>query len=184
MSEDRIITRFQRINLAFGCALLGATFAAYKAHAQTFDEAVRSNFALATERCLEVMIQRKLPATAFGQAGFVYRGENRGVNEFGIHRGVGHYFDAPADTAHAEVDDPNRVAGICTIYSKHLSPADASALVSALLFAQYPNTKVGGGADWSVPTASGLPLLVGVRTVTRHRYETPGTVSVSMGYPG
>ena len=35
-----------------------------------------------------------------------------------------------------------------------------------------------------VAHANGLPLIVSVSTITRHRYEAPGTVEVSMSFPG
>jgi hypothetical protein len=35
-----------------------------------------------------------------------------------------------------------------------------------------------------IETASGLPLILQTFTVERHRYEAPGTVQLSMSYPG
>jgi hypothetical protein len=155
------------------------------AHAQTFDEAVRANLSLATTLCLQTMIQRVPPAAAFGGAGFVYRGVDRGVNSFGVALGLDHYFDAPADTARAEVDEPNGTAGLCQVYSTHLAEAELAAIVGGALAALYPATQMRSPTEWSIPTPSGLPLIVTTETIgTNNRYEAPGTVRATMVYPG
>lgn len=156
-----------------------------KALAQTFDEAVRANLSLATTLCLQTMIQRIPPTTAFVGAGFVYRNVDRGVNDYGVALGLDHYFDAPADTARAEVDEPNGTAGLCQVYSTHLTEGELAAIVGGTLAAFYPATQMRSPTEWSIPTPSGLPLIVTTETIgSNNRYEAPGTVRATMVYPG
>ena len=132
MSEDRIITRFQRINLAFGCALLGATFAAYKANAQTFDEAVRMNVALALQLCNTPGWNGNLRASQFRAAGFSERVDRSTVNS-----DTTHFFNAPADTVSVEFyygEMPEH----CIVTSNHLSASDASAVLDSVIPRLYP----------------------------------------------
>jgi hypothetical protein len=154
--------------------------------AQTFDEAVRTNVAIATRLCLSVMIDRAGPRDVFEAAAFVYREEDRGTNDFGVDLGSGHYFDAPADTVHVEVPDPDAYAGICTLYTMHLDEAALIDVVSEALFPMFPAAQVRTEPNFSlmIETASGLPLILQTFTVERHRYEAPGTVQLSMSYPG
>lgn len=166
-------------------ALAALSALSVPAQAQTFEEAVQSNTRLGVALCLQVMIDRTLPRNAFGAAGFTYRADARGVNSYGIDQGFGHYFDAPADTAKAEVNNPDRTAGICTVYTKHLPEPVLASLVGNEIFQRYPSAQTRSATQWSIPTASGLPLIVNTGTIgTRHRYEDPGTVTVSMSYPG
>lgn len=151
---------------------------------QSFEDAVRANTALAVATCLDVMIARSLPRDAFIRAGFTYRSIHRGVNEYNVDRGFSHYFDAPVETAKAEVNAPDSIAGICTVYTAHLTEPELNALVASTLAQRQPGTQSRGPGSWAIPTASGLPLIVGTRTITRHRYEPAGTVSVGMSYPG
>lgn len=177
------MTRFQQVNLALGIGLL--TLIATLPRAQTFDEAARMNFALATDRCLDVMIARNLPNASFSQAGFAYRGVDRGINSYGVHRGVDHFFDAPAETARATVDAPDRIAGICSVLTTHMPETAAAAIVQQTILRQFPNAQINSPTQWSVRRADGLPLIISTRTIgTNHRYEKPGTVQVSMSYPG
>lgn len=178
------MTRFQRINLTFGMVLLVALTAA-AARSQTFQDAVRANFVLATDLCLNVMIQLTLPATAFSTAGFTYKSVDRGVNQYGIHRGYDHYFDAPADTARAEVDDPNRIAGLCYAFTAHLSLPEASQLVAGLITQRYPTVDSSRPNQWVI-RAGQLPLIVNISqgSNTAQLASGPGAVSVSMTYPG
>ncbi len=155
------------------------------APAQTFKEAVQMNVGLATTLCLEVMIRRTPAVTAFGNAGFVYRSADRGVNNYGVALGPDHYFDAPADTVKAELDTPNDIAGICQVLTTHLSETELTEIVAETIFRVYPGARVQGPNQWFIDTPSGLPLIVGTDTIgTNHRYEVPGTVRVGMSYPG
>jgi hypothetical protein len=130
------------------------------------------------------MIQRTTPRDAFGNSGFVYRAIDRGVNDYGIALGLDHYFDAPASTAKAEVDDPGR-AGLCMVFSTHLSEVDLGQIVASEVFRLYPGTRPRTEFGWSIPTPSGLPLIVNTDTIgTGHRYEEPGTVRGTMSFPG
>jgi hypothetical protein len=154
------------------------------AQAQTFEDAVRANTQLATGLCLQVMIQRAAPRQVFSAAGFTYRAEDRGVNDHGAALGLDHYFDAPAGTAKAETDDPDG-AGLCMVMTPHLSEPALAQIVAGELFRLHPGTQARGAAEWSVPTSSGLQLIVTTDTIgTNHRYEDPGTVRVSMVFPG
>lgn len=156
------------------------------ATSQTFDDAVRANVALSTQLCLSIMIDRVSPRAAFAERGFTYREEDRGTNDFGVDLGSGHYFDAPASTAHVEVPDPDAFQGICTVYTVHLDEAALRDVVSAAVFPMFPGARVNTGPDFSlsIDTASGLPLILQTRTIDRSRYEEPGTVGLSMSYPG
>ena len=170
-----------------GAALLGAALSGLVgggAAAQSFEEAVRANTQLATNLCIQVMIQRTAPRDAFEGAGFGYRSIDRGVNDYGVALGFDHYFEAPASTAKAEVDDPG-AAGLCMVMTTHLAEADLAQIVAAELFRDYPGAEVRSETEWSVATPSGLPLIVSTDTIgTNHRYEEPGTVRVTMSYPG
>ena len=181
------MTRFQRYNAALGLFLLVVlAIAGWRSvKAQEFDYAVRANTSLATALCLDVMIARVLPQPAFEQAGFTYRKDIRPVNSFGVQPSPGHYFDAPTDTAKAQVDAPDRIAGICTVFTKHLNQPDLNKVVSDTILRRFPNVQSRGPGQWSIATQGGLPLLIGTQTIgTNNRFETPGTVSVSMSYPG
>lgn len=158
---------------------------AVPAAAQTFEEAVRINTSVAISTCLSVMIDRAVPDTAFGAAGFSYRAIDRGVNDYNVALGLDHYFDAPAETVKAEVDRPDGVAGICMVLTTHLDQADLNEIVAATMFQDHPGAQVRDENQWSINTPSGLPLIVSTRTITdNHRYEPPGTVTVSMSFPG
>ncbi len=178
------MTPFQRINLTVGMIIL-VVLSAAAVRAQTFQDAVRANFVLATDLCLSVMIQRTLPATAFGTAGFTYQTVDRGVNQYGIHRGYDHYFDAPAETARAEVDDPNRIAGLCYAFTAHLSLPEASQLVAGLITQRYPSVDSSRPNQWVI-RAGELPLIVNISqgSNTAQLAAGPNAVSVSMTYPG
>jgi hypothetical protein len=166
-------------------SVLFAAALSLPAAAQTFEEAVRINTAAMIGLCLQVMIDRAPPSTALSGAGLTYRAEDRGVNDFGVHRGTGHYFDAPADTAKIEVDAPDRIAGICQVYTRHMDQNELSQIVSNRLFQTYPGTRVRDQNQWVVERPGALPLIVTTRTIgDNHRYETPGTVQVTMSYPG
>ncbi|WP_187430272.1 hypothetical protein ROLI_007830 [Roseobacter fucihabitans] len=154
------------------------------AKGQSFDDAVRANTQLATALCLQVMIDRTIAQTTFGASGFAYRAIDRGTNEHGIALGLDHFFDAPADTVKAEVDFPDRNAGICMVYTTHLAEPAFADIVAATIFQRFPGAQVRGPTEWFISTPSGLPLIVSTSTINRHRYEAPGTVMVSMGYPG
>lgn len=170
--------------LLAGALTLGAAAASAQT-APSFDEAVRANVALATSLCARTMIEGTRPSTVFGNAGFVYRGVDRGVNNFGITLNPSHYFDAPAETAKAEVMNPNAHAGLCTVYTTHMTQADLNSLVAAVLFRDFRGVQPQADGQWIIQTQGGLPLIVSTNTIgTNNRYETPGTVSVGMTFPG
>lgn len=151
----------------------------------TLRDAAQANVTGLTYWCVEVMFRRAQAAQAFPAAGFTYRKVDRGVNEYGIHRGSSHYFDAPANTAHAEVDDTSRPAGLCTVYTTHLNQADMAAIVGRTLYQYFPTTEQFSPTSWHISLDGGLPLIIELSTIqNNHRYETPGTVRVSMTYPG
>lgn len=151
----------------------------------TMRQAAQGNVTGLTYWCIEVMFRRAQAAQAFPAAGFTYRKVDRGVNQYGVHRGSGHYFDAPANTAHAEVDDTSRPAGYCSVYTSHLTQAEVAATVGRTLFQYYPTTEQFSPTSWSVSLNGGLPLIIQLSTIqNNHRYETPGTVQISMSYPG
>lgn len=168
--------------LVVGAAMMLAGQAA----AQSFEEAVRSNTWLAMDLCLQVMLDRVSPAAAFGGAGFVLRSEYRGVNDFGIDQGYGHYFDAPADTVKAQLPEPDRMAGNCAVMTVHMNePAFADVIRQALQY-RYPQAEIRSATQITLRrNPSDLPLIITVSTIgTNHRYEPAGTVQVSMGFPG
>ncbi|MEM8802040.1 MAG: hypothetical protein AAGF55_05865 [Pseudomonadota bacterium] len=151
----------------------------------TLRDAARGNVLGLTYWCVEVMLNRVIAAQVFPGAGFTYRAADRGVNEYGINRGTGHYFDAPAKTAHARVDDPNRPSGFCSVYTAHLNQAEVEATVAETLRQYFQTAQQRSAASWSVRSANGLPLLIDISTIgNNHRYEAPGTVQVTMVYPG
>ena len=151
----------------------------------TTQEAAQINARLAFSICVQIMIDRVSPRAAFGAAGFTYRAIDRGVNTHGVVLGLDHYFEAPADTAKAKVPNPDQMAGICTVYSKHIPEATLASIVASEAYRRSPATTGRGATQWSIPTSSGLPLIVSVSTITnRHRYEPAGTVQVSMSFPG
>jgi hypothetical protein len=173
------------ISFRLAATLCAAAICSTSASAQTFDEAVRTNIWLATQACLDTMISREAANVVFGSADFTYRAFDRGVNEFGIDRGRAHYFEAPAETARAQVDTPDGIAGICHVFSVHLSEAELAAVMRAVVFQSHPGARVREPNQLLIDTPSGLPLIVTTRTVgTNNRYETPGTTTVAMGYPG
>ena len=165
-------------------ASLLVLLAALPAHGQSFDEAVRANVALATRTCITAMFSRTPPEALFLQAGFTYRGVDRGVNDFGVRLGTSHYFDAPADTAKAEVPNIGAPAGLCTVTTTHMLEVPFAALVAQTVLSQDPRAQTTGLHQWTLRQGNGLPLIVSVSTITRHRYEAPGTVEVSMSFPG
>lgn len=150
----------------------------------TLRDAAQANVSGLTYWCVEVMFRRAQAALAFPNAGFTYRAVIRGVNEYGVDRGIGHYFDAPAETAHAQVDDPNRPAGLCSVYTTQLNQSEVAAIVGRTLRQYYPAARQSGAASWSITANGGLPLLIDISTIQNSRYETPGTVQVTMSYPG
>lgn len=160
----------------------------YSAAAQTVVDAARSNFMLATKLCLDAMLQRQVTGATFPAAGFTYRRVDHPPNSYGITPSPSHYFDTPANTVHAKVMDPSGHGGLCSAYSLHLTEADATRLVGAVIAQLYPNSQPSGATSWSVRNRnagqSDLPLIVTVRTVTRNKYEAAGTIEVSMSFPG
>ena len=167
-----------------GAAALFALLAPLSAPAQTLQEAAAANLGLATDLCLQVMIQGADPNAAFTGAGFVYRRVERGVNQFGIDRGAAHYFDAPAETAKGEVDRPTGRAGICFASTGVLEEPSARAIVSASILRAYPGAEQRGAQEWFIRLGS-LPLIVTIGTTgANNQYERPGTVRVTMSYPG
>lgn len=152
--------------------------------AQTVLEAAAANVGLATQLCLRHMLERTAPASLFTQAGFVYRQTDRGTNRHGIHRGYGHYFDAPAQTAKIEVPRADQFAGLCTVTSSQMSEPQLASIVGGVVLRSYPNVEVRSPTEWIVRVGTNLPLIVSTTTIQRHRYEAPGTVSVSMVFPG
>mgnify|MGYP006879680505 CR=1 FL=1 len=121
----------------------------------------------------------------FGNSGFVYRGVDRGVNSYGVTLGRAHYFDAPADTVKTQVANPNGHPGICSVYTPHLPEAELSGIVANLLFRKFPRLESRGTNQWVIRQGTHLPLIVSIRTISSdHRYEAPGTVQVSMSFPG
>ncbi|MGI3169172.1 hypothetical protein ACRARG_08480 [Pseudooceanicola sp. C21-150M6] len=158
---------------------------ALPAHAQNLREAALNNVAVATRICADVSLRQLAPRPAFTSAGFTYRAENRGVNKYGVNLGYGHYFDAPADTAKAQVAEPDRYAGTCYVYTKHASQGEVEALVMDVLRSAYPNARIERSNSGTILyNLSPLPLIVSVSTISRNRYETDGTISVSMSFPG
>lgn len=179
------LTPFQRLHLGVGLCLLFVLLVATKAvHAQSLEEAVRANVALATRTCVTAMFSGTPPEMLFTPAGFTYRAVDRGTNDYGVDLGTGHYFDAPADTAKAEVPNIGGPAGLCKVTTTHMKEVPFAALVAAVIFERYPGAQTSGLHQWTVRQGQRLPLIVAVRTVDRHRYEAPGTVEVSMGFPG
>ena len=155
------------------------------ASAQSFDEAARSNTWLATDLCLQVMLDRVSPRAVFGAAGFVLRSEYRGVNEYGIDLGYSHYFDAPADTVKAQLPEPEQMAALCTVMTTHLSEAEFAGVVAQAVSARYPQAEMRSAAEIFLRRSPGdLPLIITTGTIERHRYEPAGTVEVTMGFPG
>lgn len=155
------------------------------AQGQSFEDAVRANVALATTLCAKAMMQGASPSTVFGNAGFVYRGVDRGVNEYGISRGTGHYFDAPAQTAKAEVMNPDGHPALCTVSTTHMTQSELSSLVASVLHRDFSGVEPQGADQWFIRNHTGLPLIISTSTIgTNHRYEAPGTVTVGMSFPG
>lgn len=153
--------------------------------AQTVEEAARSNVALGTGLCVDAMLNGSAASTVFGTAGFVYRGVDRGTNSYGVALGVDHYFDAPADTAKVKVMELTNHPGLCQVYTTHLDETEMARVVSGVLYQKHPGTTAKGFSEWIVRQGENLPLIVTVSSIgTSHRYETPGTVTVTMGFPG
>jgi hypothetical protein len=71
------------------------------------------------------------------------------------------------------------------VFSTHLSEVDLGQIVASEVFRLYPGTRPRTEFGWSIPTPSGRPLIVNTDTIgTGHRYEEPGTVRVTMSFPG
>ena len=183
-AEDGLVRLLR--GLAF-VALLAIISAAPTTAQQTITirDAAFANVSSLTRICVDVMLRRAQNGVAFTSAGYTYRAEDRGVNQYGVHRGTGHYFDAPAGTAQAEVDAADRPAGICSVYTAHLSQAEVAAVVAAALRNFYPFAQQRDAANWRLSQNGQLPLLLSISTVgNNNRYQAPGTVRVSMSYPG
>lgn len=166
-------------------SLLALTQPALAQQNDPMRDAARANVLGLTYWCAEVMFRRASAAQAFPAAGFTYRVVDRGVNQSGIRRGQSHYFDAPANTAHAEVDATNRPAGLCRVYTRLLNQPEVEATVGSTLRQYYPTVEQRGPGSWSVRSGGSLPLLIDIYTIgNNNRYESPGTVQVSMTYPG
>lgn len=151
----------------------------------TLKDAAMGNVSLLSRICMSVMFRQAQNGAAFVNAGYTYRSVDRGVNQYGVHRGVAHYFDAPADTAQAEVDDPNRPAGICMVYSKQLNEGEFTSVVASAINQFYPTAQRRGPNQWSISLNGGLPLILSISTIgNNNQYQAPGTVQLSMSYPG
>ena len=166
--------------------LAAACLASSPVTGQSFDEAVHSNTWLATDLCLQVMLDRVSPRAVFGAAGFVLRSEHRGVNEYGVDRGFSHYFDAPADTVKAEVPDLDQMSGLCSVTTTHLVEPLFAQVIQQAVLNRYPQAEIRDANQIVLRRFPGdLPLIISIRTIgTNHRYEIPGTVEVSMSFPG
>lgn len=166
-------------------AIVIALISAQLAAAQSFEEAVRANAALALRLCTQAMIDGTSSAAVFAPAGFAYRSIDRGVNSYGIALGLDHYWDAPADTVKVSVANPDGHPGLCQVLTTHLTQPALDALLRETLFQTHPGARMGSENSIMIDTPSGLPLIITTRTITNnHRYEPPGTVEVTMGYPG
>ena len=112
--------------------VLPALLAAAPAPAQTFEEAVLGNAALALQLCLS---NTAGPATAaaFRAAGFAERVERSAGNS-----DTTHHFSAPADTVSAKLyygEMPDE----CTVSSDHLGLAGAAAVLDAVVPRLFPS---------------------------------------------
>ncbi len=168
---------------AAACAALLAISAATGV-AQSLQEATRANVALASQLCLNVMLHQVVPQQAFGTAGFVYRGIDRGINDYGVALGIDHFYEAPSDTAKVEVTNPTGPNGLCKVLTAHMPEAELRGLVTAIIMQIYPQASISQQPEMIVRNISPLPLLVSTNTITRHRYEAAGTVQVSFYFPG
>lgn len=158
--------------------------AATSVSAQTSVGSVRDNFVLAADLCAQVMLRHSPTSTTFKNAGFTYRAIDRGTNDYGIALGLDHFFDAPGGTVKASVTEPDQIAGLCRVLTTQMAENEAIALVGSLLSQRYPMTQEYGRGEWSIPNG-GSQLIVTIRTIgTNHRYEAPGTIEISMTYPG
>lgn len=151
---------------------------------QSLQEAARANVALTARLCMQVMLDRTPAQQLFGAAGFGYRAIDRGTNDHGVDLGTHHYFEAPAETAKAKVDDPAASGTSCTLYTGALPEAEVRHLIQSVIAQAYPQAQVTPGNELAVRNLSDLPLLISPRTITRHRYEPEGTVEVFFGFPG
>jgi hypothetical protein len=128
----RRLTRFQRVNLGLGLtALLVLAAAASAGRAQTFEEAVRANVALAIQLCMQPGLQGPQRAGTFRTAGFAERVEAFGNGD------TTHYFSAPAETASVELYYGN-MPEECRVMSGHMGVTGASALLDRIIPPLYP----------------------------------------------
>lgn len=159
--RPRRMTRFQRLNVGLGVtALLILAAAASAARAQTFEDAVRANMALAIQLCMQPGLQGPQRAQTFRAAGFAERVEAFGNGD------TTHFFAAPADTASVELYYGNMPED-CRVTSGHMSVTAASALLDRIIPGLYPGylrTVEQGPID----PATGQPA-------TCVRYQQPGS---------
>ena len=140
-------------------AVLGA--GAQPALAQTFDEAVRGNIAIALQLCLMETGSAQATVNAFSAAGFAYSW--RGTPGFDVY----HQFAAPAETVTAELYE-GQMAPNCDVMSDHIGTTAAVPVVGALLNQLYPGRFVleqssGPGCASFTDDAPAIPFIVSVR---------------------
>ncbi|MGS4945047.1 hypothetical protein ACVDG3_06170 [Meridianimarinicoccus sp. RP-17] len=165
--------------------LVAALASAPMASSQSFEDAVRANVALAVTLCTNGMMSGSSASSLFGSSGFAYRAIDRGTNDHGVALGVDHFFDAPAETAKAEVMAADGPMGLCKVLTRHLGEDAVRQIVSNALWPEYAGAELRGPNEWIVRGAAELPLIITLRTIAdNHRYEAPGTVEVSMAFPG
>ena len=128
------------------------------AHAQSFDEAVRQNVALAVSICAQHVGEPTRARTALEAAGFAYGGFDGSLDD------ATHRYTAPAGTAEVLVYQ-GQMAPDCRIETQHLGPTDAGRIAGGVLQGVMPGR--------FTPTATYCP------GYTEPGRQLPQTISVT-----
>ncbi|MBF9029001.1 hypothetical protein HKCCE3408_01215 [Rhodobacterales bacterium HKCCE3408] len=178
--------------VAFPIALVAAGPAF--AQAQSFDEAVRTNVAVAVDVCLRVMTERLVPSETIPPAGFSYRAVDNQATYGGAAQGFTHYYDAPGDTVRIRVIDPDAFRGSCHVETTHLGVDATAAIVESVVAYRRPDAQrqmTGNEAAamceiWTIQTGSDAPVAVYMNSGTQGARGCPedGTARVAMEIPG
>lgn len=137
-------------------ALLFTALAA-PAHAQSFDEAVRQNVALAVSICARHVGDPPQALSALTTAGFAFLGTEGPAND------ETYIYEAPAGTATIRVYY-GQMAPDCQVETRHLGPAETGAIVGGVLQGVLPGKFAPRPAECPVWSEIGrqIPFEVGV----------------------
>ena len=138
-------------------AALLLALAAPAAQAQSFEDAVQQNVALAISICAQQISDPPAAMASLQAAGFTYGGAEGPQND------PTHRYLAPAETAEVRIYF-GQMAPDCQVETRHLTPAEAGAIVGGVLQGIFPGrfTPAAGACPAFTEITNQIPLTLAV----------------------